>query len=96
MATITRSDLALKLRDKFGFTAAQSNKLVDLIFEEICESLINGEEVKFSGFGTFKILDKSARIGRNPKTGETAIITARRVVSFRPCTEFRDRVSTNK
>ena len=96
MATITRSDLALKLRDKFGFTAAQSSKLVDLIFEEICESLINGEEVKFAGFGTFKILDKSARVGRNPKTGETAIITARRVVSFRPCTEFRDRVSTNK
>ena len=93
MATITRNDLATTLRDKFGFTAAQSGKLIDLIFDEICESLINGEEVKFAGFGTFKILDKSARVGRNPKTGEMAIVTARRVVSFRPCAEFRARVS---
>lgn len=96
MTTITRNDLATKLRDKFGFTAAQSAKLVDLIFDEICESLVGGEEVKFSGFGTFKILDKSARIGRNPKTGETAIISARRVVSFRPCSEFRNRVSNKQ
>ena len=93
MATITRNDLATKLRDRFGFTAAQSGKLVDLIFDEICESLINGEEVKFAGFGTFKILDKSARIGRNPKTGETAIVSARRVAPFHPSGEFRKRVS---
>ena len=96
MATITRNDLANKLRDKFGFTAAQSGKLVDLVFDEICESLVNGEEVKFAGFGTFKILDKSARVGRNPKTGEIAIVTARRVVTFRPCAEFRKRVSDGK
>ena len=93
MATMTRNDLATTLRDKFGFTAAQSGKLVDVIFDEICESLVNGEEVKFAGFGTFKILDKSARVGRNPKTGEIAIVTARRVVSFRPSNEFRERVS---
>jgi integration host factor subunit alpha len=93
MATITRNDLAIKLRDKFGFTASQSGKLVDLIFDELCEALINGEEVKFAGFGTFKILDKSARIARNPKTGETAIVSARRVASFRPSTEFRARVA---
>ena len=90
---MTRNDLATTLRDKFGFTAAQSGKLVDVIFDEICESLVNGEEVKFAGFGTFKILDKSARVGRNPKTGEIAIVTARRVVSFRPSNEFRERVS---
>jgi integration host factor subunit alpha len=93
MATITRNDLTMKLRDRFGFTASQSAKLIDLIFDEICEALINGEEVKFAGFGTFKILDKSARIGRNPKTGETAIISARRVASFRPSMEFRERVA---
>ncbi|MCR5193924.1 MAG: integration host factor subunit alpha [Alphaproteobacteria bacterium] len=93
MATITRNDLALRLRDKFGFTAAQAGKLVDLVFDEICESLINGEEVKFAGFGSFKILNKSARIGRNPKTGETAIVSARKVAAFRPCSEFRKRVA---
>ena len=93
MATITRNDLATTLRDEFGFTAAQSGKLIDSIFDEICESLINGEEVKFAGFGTFKILEKSARMGRNPKTGAAAIISARRVASFRPSNEFRKRVS---
>lgn len=93
MATVTRSDLAMKLRDEFGFTAAQSGKLIDVIFEEICESLINGEEVKFAGLGTFKILDKSARVARNPKTGEAAIVSARRVATFRPSNEFRKRVA---
>ncbi|MBQ7185289.1 MAG: integration host factor subunit alpha [Alphaproteobacteria bacterium] len=93
MATVTRNDLAMRLRDKFGFTASQAGKLVDLVFDEICESLVNGEEVKFAGFGSFKILNKSARIGRNPKTGETAIVSARRVAAFRPCNEFRKRVA---
>ncbi len=93
MATVTRSDLADKLREKFGLTSGDAYKLVDVIFEEISESLLNGEEVKFAGFGTFKILEKNARMGRNPKTGEPAVITARNVVTFRPSTEFRTRVA---
>ena len=96
MATITRSDFADRLRERFGLTSADSYKLVDIIFEEITESLIHGEEVKFAGFGTFKILEKNARMGRNPKTGASAVISARRVVSFRPSTEFRERVATKK
>lgn len=93
MKTITRNDLANRLRERFGFTTADAYKLVDVIFDEIQESLINGEEVKFAGFGSFKILSKPERMGRNPKTGEAAIISARRVASFRPCTEFRERVA---
>lgn len=93
MATITRSDFADKLREKFGLTSADAYKLVDVIFDEISEALVNGEEVKFAGLGTFKILEKNARMGRNPKTGAPAIITARNVVTFRPSTEFRNRVA---
>ena len=96
MATITRSDFADRLREKFGLTSADAYKLVDVIFDEISEALVNGEEVKFAGFGTFKILEKNARMGRNPKTGASAVISARRVVSFRPSTEFRERVATKK
>ena len=92
MATITRNDLAMRLRDKFGLTATDAYKMIDIIFGEIGDALVNGEDVKFSGFGTFKILTKSARIGRNPKTGVPAVISARRVTSFRPSTEFRHRV----
>lgn len=93
MKTITRNDLATRLRERFGLTTADAYKLIDLIFEEIGGALTRGEDVKFAGFGTFKILDKAARMGRNPKTGVPAVISARRVASFRPCTEFRQRVS---
>lgn len=93
MATITRLDLANKLRDRFGLTSADSYKMIDIIFDEIEQSLANGEDVKITGFGTFKILSKPARIGRNPRTGVPAVISARRVTSFRPSNEFRKIVS---
>ena len=93
MATITRMDLADALRNRFGFTASDSYKMIDIIFDEIEQSLINGEEVKITGLGTFKILSKPARIGRNPKTGVPAVISARRVASFRPSDGFRKKVA---
>ena len=93
MATITRMDLANALKDRFGLTASDSYKMIDIIFSEIQESLINDEEVKIAGFGTFKILSKSARIGRNPKTGVPAVISARRVATFRPSENFKKDVN---
>lgn len=93
MATITRVDLANTLKDRFGLTAADSYKMIDVIFSEIEQSLLHGEDVKIAGFGTFKILNKSARLGRNPKTGVPAVISARRVTSFHPSTDFRKAVS---
>lgn len=93
MATVTRSDFANRLRERFGLTTADAYKMVDVVFDEIRDALINGEEVKFAGFGTFKILEKNARMGRNPKTGASAIISARRVATFRPSNEFRERVA---
>ncbi len=96
MATITRSDFADRLRERFGLTMADAYKMVDVVFDEIRDALINGEEVKFAGLGSFKILEKSARMGRNPKTGQSAIISARRVAAFRPSNEFRERVAKHK
>lgn len=96
MSTVTRIDFANRLRERFGLTTADAGKLVDVVFDEIREALINGEDVKFAGFGTFKILTKSARMGRNPKTGAPAVISARRVATFRPSNEFRKRVADGK
>ena len=96
MATVTRSDFAARLREKFGLTTADAYKMVDIVFDEIRDSLANGEEVKFAGFGSFKILTKAQRMGRNPKTGEAAVISARRVASFRPSNEFRQRVAKHE
>lgn len=93
MATVTRVDLADSLRNRFGLTTTDSYKMIDIIFDEIAQSLVHGEEVKISGFGTFKILSKPARMGRNPKTGIPAVISARRVTSFHPSNEFRKIVS---
>ena len=93
MATITRSDFANRLRERFGLTTADAYKMIDVVFDEIRDAVVNGEEVKFAGFGSFKILEKNARMGRNPKTCESAIISARRVATFRPSNEFRERVA---
>ncbi|MCL2017313.1 MAG: integration host factor subunit alpha [Alphaproteobacteria bacterium] len=93
MTTITRADLSESIQQATGLTGTESYKVVDLFFSEIADSLVRGEEVKVSGLGTFKILDKKQRMGRNPKTGEPAIISARRVVSFRPSMEFRKKVT---
>lgn len=92
MANITRADFSKRLQQAFGLSGGDAYKLVDLVFAEISESLVRGEEVKISGFGTFRILEKKSRIGRNPKTGEEAIISARRVASFRPSAEFRNKI----
>ena len=93
MATITRADLAANIQKTAGLTGAESYNIVDMFFSEISDSLVRGEEVKISGLGTFKILDKKQRMGRNPRTGEPAVISARRVVSFRPSMEFRKKVA---
>ena len=63
-------------------------------FEEIKTALINNEEVKLSGFGNFELIDKKARPGRNPKTGEDVTISARRVVTFRAGNKLRKKIST--
>ena len=93
MATITRIDLSQNLTSRFGLTSTDSYKLIDLFFSEISQALIRGEEVKIAGLGSFKILKKPMRFGRNPKTGEDAVITARNVVTFRPSTDFRKKIS---
>lgn len=93
--TLTKADIADRLADKFNIDRQEAKVLVELFFEEIRVSLEKGEPVKLSGFGNFTIRDKNSRPGRNPKTGESVDISARRVVTFRPGIKFRDRVEKN-
>ena len=67
--TITKLDLVNHLNEKLGLNKVESRELVEAFFNEIKKSLINNEEVKISGFGNFKILNKKERPGRNPKRG---------------------------
>ncbi|MDR0449407.1 MAG: integration host factor subunit alpha [Rickettsiales bacterium] len=92
MASITRSDFAEIIHRLVGLSKAEGYVMTDLIFSEIAGSLVRGEEVKISGFGTFKILNKRERMGRNPKTGAPAVISARRTISFHPSAKLKKKV----
>ena len=91
--TITKLDLVNHLNEKLGLNKVESKELVEAFFDEIKKSLINNEEVKISGFGNFKILNKKERPGRNPKNGNPAIISARRVVTFKASQKLRKKMS---
>ena len=90
--TLTRSDLSEAVYREIGLSRNESSELVETILAHISESLVNGETVKISSFGTFSVREKGARIGRNPKTGEEVPINPRRVLVFRPSHILKDRV----
>ena len=94
MSTLTKSDMIEHLMDHLGLSRQEGRCLVENFFDELSESLIDGKEVKLSGFGNFELRDKSERPGRNPKTGEEIPISARRVVTFRPGQKLKARVDS--
>ena len=94
--TLTRMDLAEAVFREVGLSRNDSANLVEAVLQEISDSLVTGETVKISSFGTFSIREKSARVGRNPKTGEEVPIKPRRVLSFRPSHLMKDRVAAGK
>ena len=64
-----------------------------MVLDEIVQELARGNDVKLSSFGTFSLRDKKARSGRNPKTGVEAVITSRRVISFKPSQTMRKTIN---
>tara|TARA_Y100000768_G_C23690422_1_gene546604 strand:- start:187 stop:522 length:336 start_codon:yes stop_codon:yes gene_type:complete len=91
--TTTRSTLSEAVFKNVGLSRNESSSLVDSVFTEILKSLIEGDDVKISSFGTFIVRNKKERIGRNPKTGEEVPITARSVVTFRASNVLKSRVN---
>ena len=67
-----------------------SEQLIDIIFGEMTQTLTRGRRIQITNFGAFNINHKRERMGRNPKTGKAATISARRVPTFKPSAEFRD------
>ena len=92
----TRKDLSNKIYQKLGFSKNLSSIIVDDFFESLTTELIKTKKVKITSFGTFKVVDKSERIGRNPKTKESKIISQRNVVSFKPSNEFKNYINKNE
>ena len=91
--TITKLDLVNHLNQKMGLNKVESKELVEAFFNEIKKSLTDSEEVKISGFGNFKILNKKERPGRNPRTGKPAVISAIKVVTFKAGQKLRKKIS---
>ena len=90
--TITKAELSDALFDQVGLNKREAKDLIDSFFETVSASLDSGVDVKTSGFGNFQLREKSARPGRNPKTGELVPISARRVVTFHASQKLKDKV----
>ena len=91
--TLTRQDISEALYKHVGLSKHESALMLETVLEQISNALIDGRSVKLSSFGTFIPRQKSERIGRNPKTGVSATINARRVISFKPSKLMKERIN---
>ena len=87
--TLTRMDLSEAVFREVGLSRNDAAQLVESVLTHISDALVRGEQVKISSFGTFSVRDKTARVGRNPKTGEPMQIAASRSVGFKPSATFK-------
>jgi len=91
--TLTRMHLSEAVFREVGLSRNESAQLVERVLELMSDALVEDEQVKISSFGTFSVRSKTARVGRNPKTGEEVPISPRRVLTFRPSHLMKDRVA---
>ena len=88
---MTKSELILKITSKNSYLYHKDvYKIIDTLFNCVTKALKDGDRVELRGFGTFTTKLRNARIGRNPKTKESKVITSRKVVLFKPSKEFKD------
>ena len=90
---LTKKDLVNLVYMQLGFSKQISENLIEDFLSTIATNIINEKKLKLSKFGTFTIRKKKSRIGRNPKTKETKIISSRDVVLFKPSREFKEFVN---
>lgn len=93
--TITREHLANCIKEELGFSRSDSLKLISVMLYTLSNSLKKSKVLKIPKLGTFKIIEKNSRIGRNPKTGKESIISARSVVTFNASEKLKSRLNLN-
>ncbi|MFD2298456.1 integration host factor subunit alpha [Paracidovorax citrulli] len=91
---LTKAQLAELLFDQIGLNKRESKDMIDAFFDLIAQRLVDGQDVKISGFGNFQIRTKAPRPGRNPRTGEAIPIQARRVVTFHASTKLKEQIQS--
>ena len=92
----TRKDLSNKIFKNLGFSKNFSSNIIDDFFEILLTEIIKRDKIKISSFGTFSILNKKERMGRNPKTGVQAKIFSRKVVKFKPSLLLKEKINKNE
>ncbi len=92
---MTKADIVDALYEKVGFSKKEAADVVELVFDTLKTTLAKGQKIKISGFGNFVVREKHSRMGRNPQTGETIEISARRVLTFRPSQVLRAQVNSS-
>jgi integration host factor subunit beta len=87
---MTKADLVERVAQEADMTKKDAEQLVEIIFESIVSTLNKGEKIELRGFGSFRVRERNARKGRNPKTGTAVNIPAKRVAYFKPGKELKD------
>ena len=90
--TLTRADIAETINRQVGLSRADAAAVIDSILNHMVDAVVDGENVKISGFGNFQIRTKAPRPGRNPRTGEAIPIRARRVVTFHASHKLKEQI----
>ncbi|MDA8456188.1 integration host factor subunit alpha [Acidovorax sp. GBBC 3334] len=91
---LTKAQLSELLFDQIGLNKRESKDMIDAFFDLIAQRLVDGQDVKISGFGNFQIRTKAPRPGRNPRTGEAIPIHARRVVTFHASVKLKEQIQS--
>jgi integration host factor subunit alpha len=92
---LTKAQLSEMLFEQIGLNKRESKDMIDAFFDLIAQRLVEGEDVKISGFGNFQIRTKAPRPGRNPRTGEAIPIDARRVVTFHASHKLKELIQSS-
>ena len=92
---MTKAELVEKVSAQINLTKKQTEVVVNTVFQSITDSLSNGKKVELRGFGSFRIRERNARIGRNPKSGVQVNVPAKRVPFFKAGKELRELVDKN-
>jgi integration host factor subunit alpha len=90
---LTKDKLVTRLQTQTGMTKPESRQIVERLFAIMKTTLADGEDLLISGFGTFLVRQKNARLGRNPQTKETLMLKARKVVVFKTSRVLREKMN---
>jgi len=90
---LTKAQLSKLLFELIGLNKREAKDFIDVFFDLMVEELVEGRDVKVSGFGNFEVRLKGARPGRNPKTGQDVTIPPRRVITFKASGQLKEKIN---